>query len=69
MIERKDIQKELLELSMGMDTQNVYSQLTFFLTSLARSKELPRMGGYQMAMIIGLLSDSYLGLFIEEHVK
>jgi len=54
---------------MGMDTQNVYSQLTFFLTSLARSKELPRMGGYQMAMIIGLLSDSYLGLFIEEHVK
>jgi hypothetical protein len=65
----KDIQEELFALIQDMDIQNVYSQITFFLASLAGSKECPWTSGHQMAMIIGMLSDSYLGMYINEHVK
>lgn len=57
----KDIQKELFDLVKDMTVQNIYSQLTYFLIDFVTRKENPFDPAYELAKIIGLLSDSYCG--------
>lgn len=68
-LESRDIQHELIKVTEGMSPRNIYSQLTYFLTEIAGKDTNPYTSGHEMAMIIGLLSDSYLGLYIKSHQK
>jgi hypothetical protein len=65
----KDIQEGLKKLVKGMSSRNIYSQLTYFMAEIAGNENNPKTTGHDMAMIIGLLSDSYLGLYINKHEK
>jgi hypothetical protein len=67
--ESKDIQEELKNLVKGMSARNIYSQLSYFMAEIAGKKENPHTSGHELSMIIGLLSDSYLGIFLNQHEK
>jgi hypothetical protein len=60
-MERKDIQNELYELVKGMELHNIYSQLTYFLVELATNPSNKNTHAHGLSVIMGLISDSYIG--------
>lgn len=60
-MESRDIQIELAKVVEGMSPRDAYSQLCYFLISIATAEDNHRTHGVEIATIIGLLSDSYYG--------